>query len=89
MTGGDPQTQRGTHRPGREGARNLDLTVDDVVHIFLAFSALDICARNMPGKASETFARENNAHFVKRRANSCRDLAVIEGFLHEPTATVK
>jgi hypothetical protein len=35
MTGRDPQTQSGTHWPGREGARNLDMRVDDVVHIFL------------------------------------------------------
>jgi len=34
------------------------MMVDDGVHIFLAFSGLDIGARNMPGKASETLARE-------------------------------
>jgi len=36
------------------------MMVDYVVHIFLAFSDLVIIgARNMLGKASETFAKEN------------------------------
>jgi hypothetical protein len=46
------------------------MMADDVVHIFHAFSVLDICARSMPENASETFAKEKRSAFREAKSKS-------------------
>lgn len=64
-----------TRCPRREGARNLDNMVDDVVHVFLARSRQNICVRNMGRKRKRNISyRKIEDWSVNRRTNSRGDL---------------
>lgn len=56
--------------------------LDYGVHLYLAFSVLDICVRNMPEKASETLTEKKEAHSMKQRAISRGDLKTSTRFEH-------